>query len=83
MRIPAVYRRMSKKAQSTLEVAVAIIGILILLLGSLKLFMWVNKLLVLRQESYENTRVSAVNAATEQAAQVDESGFPPLNLVGN
>jgi len=61
--------------------AVAIVCILILLLGSIKLFIWLNRLLVLRQEAYEESRVQAAKAMGEQ--QVNESGFPALNMVGD
>ncbi len=37
---------------------VALMGALLLLLGSLKVFLWVNERLVQRQRSYEATRVS-------------------------
>lgn len=40
---------------------VALIGALLLLFGSLKVFLWINERLVKRQVSYEATRVSGGN----------------------
>ena len=40
---------------------VALIGALILLFGTVKVFLWVNERIVQRQVSYENTRASGGN----------------------
>lgn len=66
--------------QSTLELTVAMIAVFILLLASVKLFVWVNERLVLRQEDYEATRVAA--ASNNPGVQVDESGYPLLDIFG-
>ena len=50
--------RHEERGQASLEMTVALIGMLLLLLGSLKVFVWMNERLVARQRSYENTRVS-------------------------
>lgn len=71
-------KRVGKKAQVTLEITLGFIGALLLLLGALKVFVWVNERLVLRQEDYEGSvegrkqfgRVEAGKADTE--VQVDE-----------
>ena len=68
------------KAQSTLEITVALVAVFILLLGSTKVFVWVNEQMVLRQEGYESTRVAA--GSTNPGVQVDESGYPLLNIFG-
>lgn len=47
------------KAQVALEAAIAISCVLILLLGALKIFLWINQRVVQRQEDYEATRISA------------------------
>jgi hypothetical protein len=39
--------------------AVAMIGALLLLLGSFGVFLWVNKRVIKRQQLYEQTRLSA------------------------
>ena len=46
------------RGQASLEMTVAFIGVLLLLFGSLKVFLWVNERIVQRQKSYEATRVS-------------------------
>ena len=57
------------RAQASLEMAVAITGALLLLFGSLKLFIWLNERLVGRHMTYNATRATAAgdnpNAAYE------------------
>jgi uncharacterized protein (UPF0333 family) len=68
-------RRMRLKkdeAQVSLEMAVAIVVVLIIFLGSIRLFLWVNSRLVLRQEAYESST---------SAAQINEARFKNLQLV--
>lgn len=67
----------NKPGQASLELALAITCILLLLLGSLQIFVWVNKSLVLRQEEYEESR----DPASGEPAQVDEAQFPALNIL--
>lgn len=43
---------------------VALIGALLLLFGSLKVFLWMNGRVIARQQSYEATRVAAGSKAT-------------------
>jgi len=69
-----------RKAQSTLELTVAMIAVFILLLASVKTFVWVNQRMVLRQEDYEGTRVAA--ASNNPGVQVDESDYPLLDIFG-
>lgn len=82
-------------AQVSLELAVAFIGIFLLLLGALKIFVWVNQRLVLRQEAYDATRVTAAGmekgldgAEMEPGIRenwgnlVDDSKFPVLDIFG-
>ena len=47
-----------KRAQASLEMTAAIVGALLLLFGALKLFLWVNERIVVRQRNYEATRAS-------------------------
>ena len=51
--------RPKTQAQASLEVTVALIGALLLLFGSLKIFLWINDRLVRRQQAYESTRAAA------------------------
>ena len=69
-----------RKAQSTLEFTVALIAVVILLLGSVKIFVWMNERMVLRQEAYEDSRVPA--GSDEPGVQVDETDFPALDIFG-
>ena len=51
-------RAAHRLAQASLEMTVAMIGAILLLFGSLKLFLWLNERLVTRHQHYEATRVS-------------------------
>ena len=53
------------RGQATLELTVALILIVILLMAGVKVFLWLNEGLVLRQVSYENSRVAAGSTAPE------------------
>ena len=52
-----------RRAQSSLEMTLAMIGALVLLFGSIKVFIWLAQRLVARQQAYENTRVAAGSSA--------------------
>jgi len=73
-----------RKAQVTLEMAIALIGVLILLFGTFNLFIWVNKRLVLRQRDYEGNittgRVAAGSSNSAAEIQVNESGYSKLDI---
>lgn len=56
---------MMRDGQATLELTVALILIVILLMAGVKVFLWLNEGLVLRQVSYDNTRVVAGSTAPE------------------
>jgi hypothetical protein len=53
-RIP--HSAFGRRAQASLEMTVALLGALLLMLGSFKIFLWVTERLVSRQQSYEATR---------------------------
>lgn len=57
--LPTHYSPCSSKAQASLEMTVALMGTLLLLFGSVKVFLWMVERLVARQQSYEATRVAA------------------------
>lgn len=48
-----------RRGQASLEMTVALMGTLLLLFGSVKVFLWMVERLVVRQQSYETTRVAA------------------------
>ena len=66
------------RGQASLEMTVALIGALLLLFGSLKVFLWVNERLVSRQMSYEATRVAA--ASTTPGAWDDQASAIRLDI---
>lgn len=70
-----------KRAQATIEVTLAFICFLLLLFGSIKIFIWINERVVRRQEDYEVTRVQAgaINP-NEEGVYVDESNYPQLDI---
>jgi len=68
-------------AQASLEMAISITCVLILFLASIRLFFWFNQALVLRQEGYENTRVSAAAANRTTPLYVYDAAIPKLRLL--
>ncbi|MFH0940744.1 MAG: hypothetical protein V1840_02685 [Candidatus Omnitrophota bacterium] len=68
-----------RDGQATLELTVALILIVILLMAGVKVFLWLNEGLVLRQVSYENTRVAAGSTAPEYVNLELLSNFSNLN----
>lgn len=66
----------NKNAQVSLEIALSLICILLLLLGTLKVCLWVNQRFVLRQRDFETTR-------TNLGSVPSESGYPKLNIFQN
>jgi hypothetical protein len=75
-----------RKGQVSLEMAVALISVFILLLGTLNLFIWLNKRFILRQRDYEYNpergRVAAGNTTNAAEIQVNETGYLRLNILG-
>jgi len=60
---------------------VALIAAFILLLGTVKLFVWLNERMVLRQEAYESTRVKA--GSSSSTILVKEADLPELSIFGD
>ena len=52
------------RGQASLELTLAMIGALILLFGSLKVFLWVNERIIARQRAYEMSRQAAGTSAS-------------------
>lgn len=71
------------RAQASLEVTLAFICVIILLIGSVKIFVWLNERMVQRQKDYEATRVAAGNLTMGQTGvYVDESNYAKLDIFG-
>lgn len=69
------------KAQVSLEIALSLICVFILLFGSLNVFLWVNKKIVHRQQDYEASRQPAGD--NEPGKQVDETNktrYPNVDI---
>ena len=67
--------------QASLEMTVALIGSLLLLFGSLKVFLWVNERLVRRQLDYENSRAAAArDPGNNPGAWNDQASAVRLNI---
>ena len=65
------------KAQVSLELVASIFILLLLLAGCLKLFVWLNERMVLRQEDYEGTGGSATYSRVT-AGRSDQTGELPI-----
>jgi len=76
--------RYKKKAQATLELALAMFGVVILLLGCINTYIWVNKAMGYRQRYYDISRREAggiTPKTTEDERQVDEDWIPRLHML--
>ena len=72
-----------KKAQASIEVTLAFICFMILLFGSVKIFIWLNERMVLRQEDFEASRVEAGNIGVgDPGVYINESNYPKLDIFG-
>lgn len=82
-----VKRKVFLTGQVTLEIAFALVCVFLLLLGSAKVFVWVNERLVLRQEDYEGSldygRVKAGSSSEEVPLRESSSPYPKLDIFGN
>ena len=58
--------------QASLEMTLAMIGALLLLFGSFKVFLWVTKRMIVRQQAYESSRVAAGSSAAKGKTEWDE-----------
>jgi hypothetical protein len=73
-------QKVKDKAQVSLEMAVAVAVALILFLGSIRLFFWVNQRIVTRQELYEESREAT--SQYRSLNQVNEESLSNLHLLG-
>lgn len=65
------------RAQASLEMAVAILCALVLLLGGLRLCVWINSRLVERQRDYEDTRPGAASVGNPTRTQARHLFYEP------
>jgi uncharacterized protein (UPF0333 family) len=76
--------RIGRGGQVSLELAAVFVCILLLLYGTMKVFVWVNQSLVTRQQDFDDTRVSAASSKAEiQVNEADKNKYPPLKIFGN
>jgi len=69
------------KAQASLELSIALIGVLIILFGAFNIFMWVNKRIVNRQRDYESKRVTAGSTHSSSEVGVSDINRGNLNIL--
>ncbi len=80
---PTLDTRHSKlllSGQASLEMTAALIGVLLLFAGSLRVFLWVADRLISRQQYYEQTRVAAGSA--QPGLWNDPASKKPLRVLG-
>jgi Flp pilus assembly protein TadG len=73
-------RRHGRRGQATVEMTVAMLGALILIFGSFKVFLWLNERYVRRQRAYEATRTQAASTGPSTAKPVWWREPEKLNL---
>jgi cell division protein FtsL len=79
-------QEIGKKSEVLLELTLGLIVTVILLVGIVKIFVWVNDRMVQRDIDYNNTRVDAASEETEGSnvvVVVNEEGYPQLDIFGN
>lgn len=70
----------NNSAQASIEVTLSLICVFLLLFGSFKIFVWMNKRMISRHNDYQVDRVDAARTPTNREYPVDESGYAPLNI---
>lgn len=83
-RVRRTVQSVKSRAQVTMELALAMIGVVIIFLGCINTFIWLSRVLVVRQRFYEKSRVDAASvpmSPTPQERQVDENWLPRLNTL--
>ncbi len=84
------------RGQSSLEMTAAVIMVLLMLVAAVRIFAWLNRRIIYRQEDYEATRIAAGSmphetvtftegnvSATDtilRGVEVNESARPEINL---
>lgn len=84
---------MKRAGQSTMELTAAMVLLMMLLVASVRIFVWLNERIVNQQRQYESTRVEAGGPgqvapvgniydeeATEGAGHLYEAPYVPLNI---
>jgi hypothetical protein len=77
-------QRYKRRAQVSVELAMAMIGVVILFLGCINTFVWLSQVMAARQRLYDGSRVGAANilpSPTPVEKQVDENWLPRLNIL--
>lgn len=71
------------KAQVALEFIAAFICTILVLIGTVQLFVWFGSSIVNRQKKYELTRAAAGNGATTNSPEIKDKFYPPepLNIL--
>ena len=64
-----------RRAQASLELSIAMFGAILLLLGSLKVCLWLNERVVQRQQNYETNRGEAGSAMPDAEGKVRVVGW--------
>jgi hypothetical protein len=73
------FELLSPKAQVSIELAAAIIIVILFMLATIKVFGWLNTVMVDRQQYYQGSRVTAGTPATPGTFNYTP---PALNIVG-
>ncbi len=76
--------RDKNRAQVTMELALAMIGVVVLFLGCINTFIWLNRVMAARQKLYDDSRAKAASvpiSATPVEMQVDEDWLPKLDTL--
>ncbi len=76
-------RQVIKKTQVILELTVSLAVVVILMVGAVNIFVWMNNQMVQREKDYNDTRRDAASEDTQHSDKpvfVDESEYPDLDV---
>ena len=73
-------KKRENRAQSSLELSVALIAVMMLIVAMVRLFVWITGRMVKRQVYYDSTRVVATEPGTE--GEYNEPTYEEVNLIG-
>jgi len=68
------------RGQSSLEMTVGMIMVLMMLVAAVRIFAWINRRLIYRQEDYEASRISA-GSQSHEAVSFTEGNVTPTDTI--
>ncbi len=79
-----IQKKVRRSGQVTLELAVALLVVMLLIVATVKIFVWLNEGIVRRQYRYENSRIAAggVESTVPNAGPLTDVTAEDLKFTG-